>query len=184
MEKIVADAKQKMEQTLAALRQDLTRLRTGRASMSILDGIRVDCYGSQMPLNQVGTLAIPEPRMITITPWDKGVIGSIEKAIQVSDLGLNPANDGKIIRIPLPMLTEERRKELCKLVRKMGEEAKVGVRHVRREANETLKGNAKSQNLSEDEVKRTETEIQKMTDAECAHIDTAVAAKEKEVMTV
>lgn len=184
MDNLITDTKQKMEKTLAALRQDLSRLRTGRASMTILDGIRVDCYGSLMPLNQVGTLAIPEPRMITITPWDKGVIGSIEKAIQQANLGLTPANDGKMIRIPLPALTEERRKELSKMVRKMGEEAKVGVRHVRREANELLKSQAKRQNLSEDQVKKTEADIQKMTDAECVHIDESVAAKEKEIMTV
>lgn len=173
-----------MEQGLAHLRQELGKLRTGRASLALLDAVRVETYGQQMTLNQVATLNIPEPRLITIQPWDVSVIPAIEKAIQSAQLGLSPSNDGRLIRLPIPALTEERRKEIVKLVKRSGEEAKVGIRNARRDANEQVKQLEETAGHSEDEVKRTQQEIQKRTDAFVAEIDTIIAAKEKEVLTV
>lgn len=184
MNAIPTDTKHKMEQALAHVREELAKLRTGRASLALLDGLRVEHYGQQMPINQVATLNIPEPRLITIQPWDASAIPAIEKAIQKSALGLSPANDGKLIRLPIPPLNEERRKELVKLVKKYGEDGKVAVRNIRRDANDAAKTAKESTGSSEDELKRVQNDIQKLTDGMIAQIDDAVAAKEKDVMTV
>jgi ribosome recycling factor len=158
------------------------RIRTGRASTSLLDGIRVDCYDAQMPLDQVASISIPESRLITIKPWDQSIIGGIEKSILKSELGLTPMNDGKIIRIPIPPLTEERRKELAKLARKMAEDGKVSVRNHRREANELLKELKQEKEISEDEMYKGQDEVQKATDEFIKKIDEVTAEKEKEIM--
>ena len=184
MEQILQDTKQRMGRHVESVQQELARLRTGRASLSMLEEVRVEAYGQQMPLSHVATLNIPEPRLITIQPWDVSVIPAIEKAIQAAQLGLTPANDGKLVRLPIPQLTEERRKESVKTVRKNGEEAKVAVRNTRRDANEEIKSSAKAQSWSEDDVKRLQHEIQKMTDSFSEKIDEVVAHKEKEILTV
>jgi len=159
-------------------------VRTGRASFSLLDGVKVDYYGTPTPLQQVGTLSVPESRLITITPWDSKMIGPIEKAIQGAGLGLNPSSDGKVVRIPIPPLTEERRKELAKVVRKMAEEARVAVRNVRREGIEKLKEKEKKKEIPEDAVKRGQERIQKETDAFIRKIDDILKAKEQEILEV
>jgi len=181
---MMAEVKEKMEASVEAYKRELTKIRTGRASLSLLDGIRVDAYGSQLPMDQVGTLTIPEPSMIAIKPWDPQMIGPIEKAILSSDLGLTPANDGNVIRLTIPPLTEERRKELVKQVRKTGEEFKVAIRNVRREANDLLKKQKKDKEISEDDMFRLQDEIQKVTDTFVGQIDEITAGKEKEVMEV
>jgi ribosome recycling factor len=159
-------------------------VRTGRASFSLLDGVKVDYYGTPTPLQQVGTLSVPESRLITVTPWDTKMIGPIEKAIQGSGLGLNPSSDGKTVRIPIPPLTEERRRELAKVVRKMSEDARVAVRNVRREAIEKLKDREKKKEISEDVVKRGQERIQKETDAHVKKIDEILKSKEQEILEV
>lgn len=181
---VLNKSKDRMEKCLASLRGELAKVRTGRASTSMLDDIRVDYYGTPTPLNQVGTLSVPEPRMITISPWDATAIPLIEKAIIKSDLGLTPANDGKLIRIPIPALNEERRKEMVKLARKYGEEAKVAIRHVRRESLDELKALEKDKKMAEDEAKHLGTEVQKLTDAYVKKVDESLEHKEKEVMEV
>jgi ribosome recycling factor len=175
---------EKMENSLGAFKYELTKIRTGRASLSLLDGIKVEAYGSPMPLNQVGTMTIPESRQIVIQPWDPQVMSGIEKAILKSDLGLTPVNDGKVIRINIPQLTEERRKELVKIVKKIAEEYRVAVRNHRREAIDTLKKQKKNKEISEDEQFRLQDEAQKETDASIAKIDKVAAEKENEVMEV
>lgn len=172
-----------MDKSVRALQSELQKLRTGRASTNILDDIRVESYGTMMPLNQVATLAAPESRLITVNPFDKSQLAAIEKAILTSGLGLTPTNDGKIVRIPIPPLSEERRKDIAKQVKKFGEEAKVAVRHHRQEGNNKLK-NAKKDGLSEDDVRRLTDEIQKMTDQFSKKIDEMCAAKEKEILTL
>ena len=184
MEALVKETATRMERSIEAFRKELGKVRTGRASFSLLDGVKVDYYGTPTPLQQVGTLSVPESRLITITPWDTKMIGPIEKAIQGSGLGLNPASDGKIVRIPIPPLTEERRKELAKLVRKMGEDARVAVRSVRREAIEKLKDREKKKEISEDVVKRGQERIQKETDAHVKKIDEILKSKEQEILEV
>jgi ribosome recycling factor len=184
LEALVKDASARMEKSIEAFRKDLGKVRTGRASFSLLDGVKVDYYGTPTPLQQVGTLSVPESRLITITPWDAKMIGPIEKAIQGSGLGLNPASDGKTVRIPIPPLTEERRKELAKLVRKMAEDARVSVRNVRREAIEKLKEKEKKKEISEDLVKRGQERIQKETDAHVKKVDDILKAKEQEILEV
>ncbi len=181
---VLNKSKDRMEKCLSAFRGELAKVRTGRASTSMLDDIRVDYYGTPTPLNQVGTLSVPEPRMITISPWDATAIPLIEKAIIKSDLGLTPANDGKLIRIPIPALNEERRKEMVKLARKYGEEAKVAIRHVRREALDELKALEKDKKMPEDEAKHLGAEVQKLTDAYVKKVDESLEHKEKEVMEV
>ncbi len=181
-EEVFAEAKDRMVKTLKALESNFSRVRTGRASLSLLDGVRVDYYGSQMPLNQIASLSVPEPRAILISPWDAKVLGEIERAVLKSELGLTPMNDGKIIRINIPALTEERRKELVKVVRKMAEEAKVAVRNIRRDANEMLKELKKEKEISEDEHFRAQEDTQKLTDDYVKRVDEAAAAKEKEVL--
>lgn len=177
-------AREGMDKAVEALRRDLSRVRTGRASVSILDDLRIDYYGTPTPLNQIGTLAVPEPRLITIQPWEKKLIPDIEKAILKSDLGLNPSSDGSVVRLAFPALTEERRKEMAKQVRKMGEEGKIAVRNARRDANEAIKKLLKDKAVSEDDEKRGEKEIQELTDDFVARIDKIVADKEKELMEI
>lgn len=173
-----------MEKSIEALRKDFTKVRTGRASVTLLDEIRIDYYGTPTPLNQIATLAVPEPRLITIQPWEKKLISDIERAILKSDLGLNPASDGILVRIAIPALTEERRKEMVKLTKRMGEEAKIAIRNARRDANESLKRMEKAKEISEDDLKRGEKEIQELTDSFVKKADDVVAAKEKEVMEI
>ena len=175
---------EKMDKTIESLKKDLGSIRTGRASLSIFDGIMVDYFGTPTPINHVATLSVPESRLITIQPFDPKSIGDIEKAIQKSDLGLNPGNDGKIIRVAIPTLTEERRKEIVKVVHKRGEEAKITLRNIRREGNDEMKKIEKDEHLSEDDTKRAVEEIQKLTDAYIKKVDETVAHKEEEVMEV
>lgn len=181
---IYADAQEHMDKALESLERDFRRLRTGRASVSLVDGIRVDYYGTVTPLNQLATLTIPDPRTIMIQPWDTSVIGEVEKAILKSELGLTPMNDGKIIRINIPPLTTERRRELVKIVKKMAEEAKVAVRNVRRDANEMIKDLKKEKEISEDDQFRAQEETQKITDELIKRIDAVYAAKEKEILEI
>jgi ribosome recycling factor len=173
-----------MQKSVDALKIDLTKIRTGRASLSILDGITVDAYGTAMPLNQVATLTIPESRLIAIQPWDPQQLGAIEKAILKSDLGLTPVNDGKLIRINIPQLTEERRKEMVKRVKKIAEEYRVAIRNLRRESNDALKKQKESKEISEDEMFKQQDEVQKATDKFIKNVDEIAAGKEKEVMEV
>jgi len=184
MEALVKDTSARMERSIDAFRKELGKVRTGRASFSLLDGVKVDYYGTPTPLQQVGTLSVPESRLLTVTPWDTKMIGPIEKAIQGSGLGLNPSSDGKTVRIPIPPLTEERRRELAKVVRKMAEDARVAVRNVRREAIEKLKDREKKKEISEDVVKRGQERIQKETDAHVKKIDEILKSKEQEILEV
>jgi ribosome recycling factor len=181
---ILQAAGQKMEKAIEALRRDFSGVRTGKANPGLLDSIRVEAYGSHVPLNQVATVSAPEPRLLLIQPWDKGMVQPIEKALQTSDLGLNPSNDGKLIRVPIPPLTEERRKEYVKMLHKIAEEARVAVRQVRKEANEQSKKRQKDGDLSEDEARREQDEIQKLTDRNIQHIEELLKHKEAEVMEV
>lgn len=180
-EEILSELSQKMNSSIEALKKDFMRIRTGRATTALLDGIKVRCYDAQMPLDQVASLAVPESRLITIKPWDQSIIGEIEKAVLKSELGLTPMNDGKIIRISIPPLTEERRKELAKLAKKMGEESKVSIRNHRREANELLKESKNEKEISEDEMYKAQDEVQKITDESIKKIDEVNAEKEKEI---
>jgi ribosome recycling factor len=182
-DKIFEDVKRKMNKVLEVMAQDLARIRTGRASVALLEGIKVEAYNASMPLPQVASLAAPEPRLLTIQPWDPTLLGDIEKAILKSDLGLTPTNDGKIIRLPIPALTTERRKELVKVVKKMGEEGKVALRNVRRDANERLKDLKKDKQMSEDDAHRAQEEVQKVTDDFIKKVDAQAADKEKEIMS-
>ena len=182
-DEVLAETKRKMDKVLEAMARDLSRVRTGRASVALLEGIKVDCYGTSMPLSQVASLAAPESRLLTIQPWDTSVMGDIEKAILKSDLGLNPANDGKIIRLPIPALTTERRKELVKMIKKMEEEAKVALRNVRREANEDFKEMKKEKLLAEDDAHKGTDEVQKITDEYTKKAEAQAAEKEKEIMS-
>lgn len=184
MSNVLDTMEEKMGKSLEAYRRDLSKIRTGRASLALLDGIKVDSYGSMMPLNQVAALTIPESRMIVIQPWDPQTLAPIEKAILKSNLGLTPANDGKIIRISIPQLTEERRKELVKQVKKISEEFRVAIRGCRREAIDTLKKQKKKKEISEDDLFKFQDDAQKKTDEYIKKIDTILAEKEKEVMEV
>jgi ribosome recycling factor len=181
---LIADAKQRMHASLETVRRELAVMRTGRASLSMLDGIRVDYYGTPTPLNQVGNLATPDPTLITCQPWDASLLHAIEKAIRTSDLDLNPQNDGKIIRIPVPSLTEERRKTLVKHAHKHAEEGRVAIRNVRRDINEHLKKLLKDHEVSEDDEKHAVAEVQKLTDQHIEDINAAVKKKESEIMEV
>ena len=182
IEDIFQETRENMGKSVEALKREFKRVRTGRASLSILDGIRVDYYGTPTPLNQMATLAVPESRMITIQPWDTSVIKETEKAILKSDLGLTPSSDGKIIRIAIPPLTEDRRKELVKVVNKMSEEHKIAVRNVRRDSNEMLKDLKKEGDISEDEAFRAQEQIQKITDDSISLVDQITKDKEKEIL--
>ncbi len=182
MEAVKKDAEERMEKALAALERDCSKLRTGRASTSLVDGLKVDYYGTPTPIGQLASVATPDSRTITIQPWDRGSFALVEKAILKSDLGLTPINDGKIIRIGIPPLTEERRKDLTKVSRKYGEEAKVAIRNIRRDANDSLKKLEKDKAHSEDEIKKAQDAVQKLTDAYVAKVDQKCQAKEKEIM--
>jgi ribosome recycling factor len=171
-----------MHGAVESLKHDLAGLRTGRASTSLLDPVTVEVYGSHMPINQVATVAAPEPRMLSVQVWDKSNVGPVDKAIRSAGLGLNPIVDGQTLRLPIPDLTEERRKELAKLASQYAEKARIAVRNVRRDGNDALKTDEKKHEISEDEHKRLETEVQKLTDATIAEIDAAAAAKEKEIL--
>ena len=184
IETILLDAEDRMEKAMSALEREFAKLRTGRASTSLVDGIKADYYGTPTPISQMASVAVPDSRTITIQPWDKGGIAVVEKAILKSDLGLTPVNDGKIIRISIPPLTEERRKELVKVSRKYGEEAKVAVRNVRRDANDSLKKLEKDKTITEDEQKKAEADVQKLTDKFVGEVDKKCAAKEKEIMDI
>ena len=177
-----ADIQRRMHGAIEALRHDLGGLRTGRASTTLLEPVHVEVYGANMPLNQVATISAPEPRMLTVQVWDRSNVGPIEKAIRSAGLGLNPVTDGQLIRLPIPDLTEERRKELAKLVGQFAEKARIAVRNVRRDGNDSLKTDEKKGVFGEDERKRHETEVQKLTDATIADIDAAATAKEKEIL--
>jgi ribosome recycling factor len=176
------ETRDRMGKTIESLQKEMKRVRTGRASLSLLDGIRVDYYGTQTPLNQMASLSVPESRLIVIQPWDVSVIKEIEKAILKSDLGLTPSSDGKLIRIAIPPLTEERRKDLVKVVNKIAEEYKVAVRNIRRDANEMVKELKKEGEISEDDAFKAQEEIQKITDEYVGKIDEVQAAKEKEIL--
>lgn len=180
-DEILSDMREKMNKGIEALKKDFVRLRTGRATPALLDGIKVNCYETQMPLEQVATISVPESRLITIKPWDQSIIGEIEKSILKSELGLTPMNDGKIIRISIPPLTEERRKELAKLAKKMAEESKISIRNHRRDANELFKELKNGKEISEDEMYKAHDEVQKITDEFIKKIDELTAEKVKEI---
>jgi len=184
VKEVEANAKSRMEKGLTDLQHAMASIRTGRASVSIFDNLKVDYYGTPTPLNQLANLHVPEPTMITIQPWDVSQIGAIEKAIRASDLGLNPANDGKMIRLPIPPLTEERRKEIVKKLHAGAEHHRVSVRNIRRDGNESVKKLLKDKKITEDEDKRAHDEIQKMTDGYMGKIDAAVKTKEKEILEI
>lgn len=181
---ILKDTSEHMDKTYKALLHEFATVRTGRASAAIFDKVTVDAYGSAMPLNQVAGIKSPEPQLIVIEPWDKSVLHAIEKAIMASDLGLNPSNDGMVIRVPFPPLNEERRKELVKLCKGYAEEARIGIRNIRRDANHRLERLEKDGEVSEDDLRRAEAEVQKATDAHIKEIDEALKRKEAEIMEV
>ena len=178
------DTRAHMDKALEAMRREFGSVRTGKASPQLLDTVRVDAYGSMMPMNQVASVSTPEPRLLVVQPWDKGLIGPIEKAIRDSNLGLNPANDGNVIRVPVPALTEERRRDMVKVLHKLAEDGRVAVRHARQEANNQVKRQQGASEISEDEARRQLAEIQKLTDEYISKVDQLLKAKEKEVMEV
>lgn len=184
MSEVIFEMAEKMEKSVETFKNELGKVRTGRASIGLLDGIHVDAYGASMPLNQVGTLTIPESRMIAIQPWDVQLVPAIEKAIMKSDVGLTPISDGKVIRLNIPQLTEERRRDLVKQVKKIAEEFRVAIRNIRREAIDILKKQKKDKEISEDELFKLQDEAQSETDTYIKQIDEATASKEKEVMEV
>ena len=184
MEETILNTEEKMMLTIESLENKFTNVRAGRANPAILNKIRIDYYGTPTPINQVAGVSVPEARLIVIQPWDVSVLKDIEKAILASDIGINPNNDGKVIRLAFPELTEERRKDLVKDIKKMAEEAKVAVRAVRRDGIETAKAEQKEGNMTEDELKQAENDIQKLTDTSVEEIDKILANKEKEVMSV
>src|ERR1019366_1584920 len=184
VKEIEANAKTRMEKVLSDQQHDMAGVRTGRASVSLLDSIRADNYGTPTPLNQLATLHVPDPTMITLQPWNVSQIGAIEKAIRAGDLGLNPSNDGKLIRVPIPPLTEERRKELAKKLHHIAEHHRVSVRNIRRDGNEAVKKLAKDKKITEDDDKKAHDDIQKLTDGYMARIDAAAKTKEKEILEI
>jgi len=183
-EDVLKDLRDRIEKTVDDLRKELSRIRTGRANTAMLEGVRVNYYGTPTPLSGVASVNVPEPRLITIKPWDKSVLRDIEKAIAEANLGFNPMNDGEMIRLPIPPLTEERRKDIAKQVKAKGEEHKVAVRNIRRDANEMLKELQKDKQITEDDLKRATEKVQKETDGGIAKVDEVVAKKEKEVLEV
>lgn len=184
IKEILSTAQTKMQKTIEVLRVDLASVRAGRASVSLLDKVMVEYYGTPTPVNQVASVTVPEPRMIVIQPWEKNLLKDIERAIMKSDLGLNPNSDGSVIRLNLPQLTEERRKELVKTVHKKAEDARVSIRNLRREANDYVKKAEKAKEITEDEAKKANDDIQKMTDKFIKEVDTVMEHKEKEVMEI
>ncbi len=184
MEQAVKDAKEKMGKSIDTFAMEIAKIRTGKATTALLDGIKVDYYGTPTHLSKVANVSVLDIHTLAITPWDKGVVHAIEKAIMSSDLGLNPRSDGTNIKVPIPPLTEERRKDMCKLVRKFGEDSKVAMRNIRRDANEHLKKSEKDKKITEDDRKRFEDEVQKLTNDFIKKIDDLIAHKEKEIMAV
>jgi ribosome recycling factor len=181
---ILKNCETRMQKAVESVRHELVKVRTGKATTALLDTVKVDAYGTMMPINQVGSVSVIDAHMLAVTPWDNGMLQPIEKAIIAANLGLNPSIDGKIVRVPIPMLNEERRKELVKLIKKFGEEGKVAIRNVRRDENEILKKSEKEEHFSEDDRKRGEQEVQKYTDKYIKEIDNLLAIKEKEIMEV
>jgi len=184
MQETISKAESKMKKSLTALDDEFKTIRTGRASAALFDQVRVEAYGTPTPLNQVATVSVPEARLVVIQPWDKGLLSDIEKAIQKSELSVNPSNDGKVIRIAIPPLTEDRRKEFVKVAKNMAEQSRVAVRNIRREANEALKKKQKSSEITEDEEKKGSDEIQKLTDKYINEINSLLEEKEKEIMEI
>jgi ribosome recycling factor len=177
-------ARQRMDSALEAVRREFANVRTGKATPSLLDSVRVEAYGGKVPLNQVGTVAAPEPRLLTVTPWDKSLLKEIDRGLRESDLGLNPSNDGTIIRIPIPSLTEERRKEFVKVLHKLAEEGRVAIRQARKDANDDVKASQKKEGLSEDDIRREQEKVQKLTDQYIAKVEEVLKHKEAEVLEV
>lgn len=184
IDEIQQDAEQRMKKSVEALKGELTKLRTGRAHTSLLDHVTVDYYGSEVPLSQVATVAIADARMLTVTPWEQNMVGAVEKAIMKSDLGLNPASAGKVIRVPLPPLTEERRKDMIRIVRQEGENARIAIRNIRRDANSDFKSLLKEKEITEDEERQAEDVIQKLTDKYIKEVDVVLEAKEQDLMEI
>lgn len=184
MHTIIKDASNRMDKTLESLRLELAKVRTGKATTALLDGIKVDYYGAMTPINQVGNVSVLDAHTLSITPWDKSMVQAIDKAILEANLGFNPISDGTNLKIPVPPLTEERRKDFVKLIKKFGEESKIAIRNVRRDANEHLKKEEKDKKISEDELKQFEAEVQKLTDNHIKLIDDVLKHKEKEIMEV
>ena len=184
MKEVLNTAKEKMEKTLKVLGSDFAAIRAGRANPAVLDRIMVDYYGTPTPINQMAAVSVQDARVLVIQPWDKSSLKAIEKAIQASDLGINPANDGSVIRLAFPQLTEERRKDLCKEIKKLGEESKVAIRSIRRDANDKIKAMKKNSELTEDDVKQFDKDIQKLTDKYVESVDSAVSVKEKEILSI
>ncbi len=184
MQTLLDDGKKRMAGAITALEKEFSKLRTGRATTSLVDSIEVDYYGTPTPINQLSSVSVPDSKTITIQPWDKGAFGAVEKAIMTSDLGLNPVNDGKIIRISIPPLTEERRKDLVKVAKKYTEDCKVAIRNVRRDLNDSLKSMEKDKDISEDEKKKGESDVQKLTDDYVKKADTTLTEKEKEILEI
>jgi ribosome recycling factor len=184
MHHLTKDANNRMDKTLEALKSELSKVRTGKATTALLDGVKVDYYGTLTPINQVGNVTVLDPHTLSVTPWDKGMVQPIDRAILEANLGFNPISDGTNLKIPIPALTEERRKDFVKLVKKFGEDAKVAIRNVRRDANEHLKKEEKDKKMSEDELKSEEDEVQKLTDHHIRLIDEVLKHKEKEIMEV
>jgi len=180
----IAEARAQMDKAVESTRREFSSVRTSKATPTLLDTVRVDAYGSKMPISQVGTVSAPEPRLLVIQPWDKSLLNEIEKAIRSSDLGLNPSNDGSLIRVPIPALTEERRKDMVRMLHRLAEDGRVAVRHARQEANKDIKRRQQGHEISEDEARREMDEVQKLTDENIARIEQVLAAKEREVMEV
>ena len=178
------EAQSHMEKAIDAMRREFAGVRTGKASPALLDTIRVDAYGSKMPVNQLATVNVPEPRLLLVQPWDKGLLGAVEKAIRSAELGLNPASDGNVIRVPIPPLNEERRREMVRLLHKIAEEGRIAVRHARQEANKQIRTREQEHELGADEARRELDEVQKLTDEYIGRIDQLLAAKEEEVLEV
>jgi ribosome recycling factor len=184
MQEILNDASQRMDKTIEALRQELSKIRTGKATTALLDGVKLEYYGTMTPLNQMANVSVLDSHTLSVQPWDKNTLGAIDKAIMAADLGLNPANDGNIIRVPIPALNEERRRDMVKLVKRFGEETKVALRNVRRDANEHLKKAEKDDHVSEDARIKAEKDVQEMTDKHVLRVDELLKTKEVEIMEV
>lgn len=185
MDALFAEISERMNKAVDSVRHELARIRTGKATVSLLDGVRLEAYGSSVPLRQVANISVPEARLLVVQPWDRSILGAVEKAIMKADLGLNPSNDGNLIRVPIPVLTEERRKEMVRFVHKLAEEGRIAVRNIRRDANESLKKMKTAGDISEDDFHRAhDTTVQDMTNEHIGEIDKSLAAKEKELMEV
>lgn len=180
----IGQARERMDKAIEAVRREFGAVRSGKATPALLDTVRVDAYGSKMPLNQVASVSAPEPRLLIVQPWDKSLLSEVERGIQGADLGLNPSNDGNVVRVPIPALTEERRKDLVRMLHKLAEEGRIGVRQARQDANKDIKARQSKHELSEDEARRETDEVQKLTDAHIKKIDDLLAHKEEEVMEV